>query len=217
MNVLFVSVEVDPFAKVGGLADVVGSLPKALRERGIDARVLMPYYGFIDQARFNIQHLYSFDFERRTGWEHVDLFGTERDGVPIYFLRALPYFGQERAVYGNWDTDVPRFIFFCQAALEVARVLNDQFGWFPDVFHVNDWHTGLIPFLIDHRRGDDPQWQRRQRHADHPQYGVSGRSYLEIRVGLGDSGTQSSRTPAARSRRQYAGDRDCLFRHYHHR
>ena len=67
MNVLFVSAEVDPFAKVGGLADVVGSLPKALRERGIDARVLMPYYGFIDQARFNIQPLFSFDFERRTG------------------------------------------------------------------------------------------------------------------------------------------------------
>ncbi len=158
MNVLFVSAEVDPFAKVGGLADVVGSLPKALRDRGVDARVLMPYYGFIDQARFNIQHLFSFDFERRTGWEHVDLFGTEHNGVPIYFLRALPHFGQERTVYGNWDTDVPRFIFFCQAALEVARVLDDQLGWFPDLFHVNDWHTGLIPFLIDQRRSDDPQW-----------------------------------------------------------
>ena len=158
MNVLFVSAEVDPFAKVGGLADVVGSLPQALRERGIDARVLMPYYGFIDQARFNIQPLFSFEFERRTGLERVELFTTEHNGVPIYLLRALPYFGQERSVYGNYDSDVPRFIFFCQAALEVARVLNDQLGWFPDLFHVHDWHTGMIPFLIDLRRGYDAQW-----------------------------------------------------------
>ena len=71
MNVLFVSAEVDPFAKVGGLADVVGSLPKALRSKGIDARVLMPYYGFIDQTRYNIAHLFSFQFERRNGIEYV--------------------------------------------------------------------------------------------------------------------------------------------------
>ena len=119
MNVLFVSAEVDPFAKVGGLADVVGSLPKALRSRGIDARVLMPYYAFIDQARYNIRHLLSFQFQRATGLEQVELYTTEYNGVPIYFLRALPWFGQERTVYGNWDTDVPRFLFFCQAALEV--------------------------------------------------------------------------------------------------
>jgi starch synthase len=159
MNVLFVSAEVDPFAKVGGLADVVGSLPKALRAKGIDARVLMPYYAFIDQARFNIRHLLSFQFERQTGLERIDLYGTEYNGVPIYFLRALPWFGQERTVYSNWDGDVPRFIFFCQAALEVATALRDNLGWFPDLFHVNDWHTGLVPFLIDLRRGYDPAWR----------------------------------------------------------
>ncbi len=158
MNILFVSAEVDPFAKVGGLADVVGSLPKALRSAGIDARVLMPYYAFIDQNRYHIRHLFSFQFQRQTGTEYVDLFGTEYNGVPIYFLRSLPYFGQERTVYSNWDGDVPRFIFFCQAALEAAGALRDQIGWFPDLFHVNDWHTGLIPFLIDLRR-DDPNWR----------------------------------------------------------
>ncbi len=159
MNVLFVSAEVDPFAKVGGLADVVGSLPKALRSRGIDARVLMPYYAFIDQTRFNIRHLFSFQFERQTGLERVDIYGTEHNDVPIYFLRALPWFGQERTVYSNWDGDVPRFIFFCQAALEAATALRDQLGWFPDLFHVNDWHTGLTPFLIDLRRAYDPAWR----------------------------------------------------------
>ncbi len=160
MNVLFVSAEVDPFAKVGGLADVVGSLPKALRSQGIDARVLMPYYAFIDQARYNIWHLFSFQFERQSGIEYVDLYGTEYNGVPIYFLRAQPYFGQERTVYGNWDTDVPRFMFFCQAALEAAAAMGSHLNWFPDLFHVNDWHTGLIPFLIDLRRRVDEKWRR---------------------------------------------------------
>ncbi len=160
MNVLFVSAEVDPFAKVGGLADVVGSLPKALRSQGIDARVLMPYYAFIDQSRYNIWHLFSFQFERQSGVEYVDLYGTEYNGVPIYFLRAQPYFGQERTVYGNWDTDVPRFMFFCQAALEAASAMGNHLNWFPDLFHVNDWHTGLIPFLIDLRRGVDERWRR---------------------------------------------------------
>ena len=112
MNVLFVSAEVDPFAKVGGLADVVGSLPKALRSQGIDARVLMPYYAFIDSNRYNINYLFSFQFERRDGTEFVEIYGTEHNGVPIYFLRAQPWFGQERTVYSNWDGDVPRFIFF---------------------------------------------------------------------------------------------------------
>jgi starch synthase len=159
MNVLFVSAEVDPFAKVGGLADVVGSLPKALRNQGIDARVLMPYYAFIDQARYNIWHLFSFDFDRRNEHAHIDLLGAEYNGVPIYFLRCTPYFGQEKTVYSNWDNDVPRFIFFCEVALEAAMSLRFHLNWFPDVFHVNDWHTGLIPFLIDQRRGWDESWR----------------------------------------------------------
>jgi starch synthase len=160
MNILFISAEVDPFAKVGGLADVVGSLPKALRQDGVDARVLMPFYGSINAERFNIRYEFTFQFERRTGLETVEVHSTEHNGVPIYFLRALPHFGEERTVYGNWDTDVPRFIFFCQAVLEVADKLRDWRGWFPDLFHVNDWHTGLVPFLIDQRRGYDADWQR---------------------------------------------------------
>ncbi len=159
MNILFVSAEVDPFAKVGGLADVVGSLPKALRSRGIDARVLMPYYAFIDPVRYGIRHVFGFQFDRPTGLVQIDVYTTEYNGVPIYFLRALPFFGQERTVYSNWDGDVPRFIFFCQAALEVASALRDHLGWFPDLFHVNDWHTGLIPFLIDQRRAYDADWR----------------------------------------------------------
>lgn len=158
MNVLLISAEVDPFAKVGGLADVVGSLPKALRELNIDARVLMPYYRFIDPQRFNIEPLFSFRLARPTGSIDVSLFTTTHEGVPVYFLRGLPYFGEEGAVYSDWEHDAPRFVFFCQAALAAAEAMLENSGWFPDVFHVNDWHTGLIPFLIEQKRQSDPRW-----------------------------------------------------------
>jgi starch synthase len=154
MNVLFVTAEADPYAKVGGLADVAGSLPVALRANGVDARVIMPLYAFIDQARWGISYLLSFDVHRRTGTIHVDLYTATHKGVPIYFVRALPYFGQEATVYSNWDYDVPRFMFFCQAALDAAAALRDQQGWFPDIFHVHDWHTGLVPFLLSQKRSE---------------------------------------------------------------
>jgi starch synthase len=160
MKVLFVSAEADPFAKVGGLADVVGSLPKALRRQGVDARVLMPGYRFINHDRYNVEFAYWFPLHRRTGLTDCYIYSTIHDEVPIYFLQGKPYFGEEDKVYGNWDTDVPRFIFFCQAALAAAEAMRDNEGWFPDVVHVHDWHTGLIPFLIDIARGESEDWRR---------------------------------------------------------
>lgn len=154
-NVLLTSAEVDPFAKVGGLADVAGSLPKALRKHGIDARVLMPHYGMIDNARWNIQPLFSFTYFHRSGNIDVQVSHTEYDGVPIYFVRAPWFFGDERAVYGDWDYDMPRFVFYNQLTIEVIAELNRRYGWLPDVVHANDWHTGLTPFLIADRKGWD--------------------------------------------------------------
>ncbi len=159
MNVLFITTEADPFAKVGGLPDVAGSLPKALRRLGVDARVLMPFYGFIDPARFDIRYEFSFDYTTRQTTTHIDIFMTEHDGVPVYFLRALPYFGAEQKVYSDWDGDMPRFIFFCMACVDAITHLRGRTGFAPDVLHVNDWHTGAIPFLVDTRRLYDPDWR----------------------------------------------------------
>ncbi|MDX2163138.1 MAG: glycogen synthase [bacterium] len=158
MNILFTSAEVDPFAKVGGLADVVGSLPKALRQHGIDARVLMPDYGFIDKAGYGARHLLTFELYRRTGITACELFTLDYEGVPIYFLRGAPYFGTEAGVYQGWDADVPRFVFFSQAALAACDALRTQHGWMPDVIHAHDWHTGLIPFLTARARIENPAW-----------------------------------------------------------
>lgn len=158
MNVLFTTAEAYPFAKVGGMADVLGSLPIALRRSGeVDARVVMPGYGFINHAAHNISHLFSFTFSHREGSSNIDVYTTVTDGVPFYFLQGWPYFGDDTTVYTEWSWDAPRFIFFNQAVMAFAWELQQRIGWFPDVIHVNDWHTGLLPFLIAENRHTS-QW-----------------------------------------------------------
>jgi starch synthase len=157
INVLLVSAEADPFAKVGGLADVAGSLPKALRRLGVDARVVMPCYGFIDKQRYQIQSSFKFRLPRNSGTTEVEVFTTVHNEVPYYFLRGWPYFGDETSVYGDWGIDMGRFVFFNQAVMEFATEFRRRFAWFPDVIHVHDWHTGLLPFLISENRYD-PNW-----------------------------------------------------------
>ncbi|TVR23285.1 MAG: glycogen synthase [Anaerolineaceae bacterium] len=159
MKVLFVSAEAVPFAKVGGLADVVGSLPKALRrDENIDARVIVPGYGFIPHHRYNISHLMTFQLPLHTGTADVRIYTTVHEGVPYYFVQAWPYFGDEASVYTDWDWDVPRFIFFNQIVMGAVEAIAERLDWFPDVLHVNDWHTGLIPFLMS--ESPDPRWGR---------------------------------------------------------
>lgn len=151
-NVLFASAEAAPFAKVGGMADVVGSLPGALRRLGLDARVILPGYGFIKHFEYNISHLFQFQFTHRMGTAEAHVFTTVYDGVPFYFTQAWPFFGNDESVYTDRNWDIPRFIFFNQLVMATAWELKERIGWFPDVFHVNDWHTGLIPFLLHENR-----------------------------------------------------------------
>jgi starch synthase len=158
MRILLVSAEVDPFAKVGGLADVVGSMPKSLKQIGEDVRIMMPHYGFLDVQRFQIEPLFQFSFTRRTGTVDVQVSQAVHNGVTVYFVRAPWYFGVESSVYGDWNYDMPRFVFFNQAVIEVVAQLMQRHEWSPDVIHANDWHTGLLPFLVDERRKVDAAW-----------------------------------------------------------
>ena len=148
MKVLFVSTEAAPFAKVGGMADVVGSLPQALRQLGVDARVIMPGYGFISHDKYNISHLFNFTMPHQEGNADVRVYTTVHDGVPFYFVQSWPYFGNEETVYTVWDWDSPRFTFFNQLVMAAMWQFHARTDWFPDVVHVNDWHSGLLPFLI---------------------------------------------------------------------
>jgi starch synthase len=141
MQVLFVSAEVAPFAKVGGLADVAAGLPPALRALGLDVRVIMPRYGTIEPGAHHLSRrperfeVVGPDGERLAcGLWEARLGG----GVPLYLVEEPRYLGRGR-VYEEPD-DVERFALFCRAVLGAARALRLE----PDVLHLNDWHTALL-------------------------------------------------------------------------
>ena len=143
MKVCFIAAEAAPFVKVGGLGDVIGSLPKSLRELGVDARVILPLYSSIDRERFGLKYK-AYQFVD-LGWRHsyCGIFETEVDGVPCYFVDNEQYFNRD-SIYGQID-DGERFAFFSKAALEILPALDFK----PDVVNVNDWHTALSVIYLD--------------------------------------------------------------------
>ncbi len=154
LKILYLSAEVVPFAKTGGLADVAGSLPKAIRALGHDIRVCMPRYGRIDKARFNLQEVVpSFgvpvdrEHEPAAIWQGI--IGTD---VPVYMVDNARYFDRD-GIY-MYPDDAERFIFFCRAALEMLR--EPQLNWQPDIIHCNDWHTAIVPNWLRTIYKDDP-------------------------------------------------------------
>jgi len=151
MNVLYVASEAVPFAKTGGLADVAGSLPKALRLEGVDVRVIMPKFGKIpEEYRSKMEHVY--DGEINVAWrtKFVGLEKLEYEGVTYYFVDNEEYYNRE-GFYG-YDDDAERFSFFCRAVLCLIPAMD----FWPDIIHSNDWHAGLISvFLKLEHRGDE--------------------------------------------------------------
>ena len=139
MRILFVSAEVAPVAKVGGMGDVVGALPKVLRAMGHDVRIFMPYYGTL-AAKMEIptEPVWSGSamFNRFSVYETV-LPGTD---VPLY-LFGHPAFDPKR-IYSGVDEEW-RFTFFSNGAAEFAWNY-----WKPDVVHCHDWHTGMLPVWL---------------------------------------------------------------------
>ncbi|MDI6892916.1 MAG: glycogen synthase [Actinomycetota bacterium] len=141
LKILMVAAEAVPFAKIGGLADVVGSLPKALKKLEHDVRVCIPCYATIDQKIFQIKKVA--ETEVPMGNEHKESAiireSVVGENVPVYLIDNVRYFSRER-IYGYPD-DEERFVFFCRAVLEMLKIFN----WQPDIIHCNDWHTGIIP------------------------------------------------------------------------
>lgn len=144
MKVLFVTAEAYPFAKVGGLGDVALGLPKALKEKSIDIRVIMPKYKFPKYYRKKIKILAK--YETFIGWRTVPcvLEYCNYKGIDYYFIDNPDYFYREK-VYGYGDDD-ERFIFFSKAVLEGIRYLKD---FVPDILHCNDWHSSMVIPLKD--------------------------------------------------------------------
>ena len=144
MNILFASSEASPFAKVGGLGDVVGSLPVALRTLGHDARLVMPKYKVIPREYADrFEYVTNFTVLIGIARKYVGVFRYVHRGVPVYFLDNEEYFGG--SVYGyEGEAESERMIFFCRAVIEALPYLDFQ----PDLIHVNDWQTALIPVLL---------------------------------------------------------------------
>ncbi len=136
MRILFVAVEVTPLAKVGGMADVVGALPKVLRAMGHDVRILMPYYGFLgDKMEIPESPIW----EGNVMYQSFAIYETvlPKSDVPLY-LFGHPIFLPRRIYYG--DDEDWRFTLFANGAAEFCWN-----GWKPEIIHCNDWHTGMIP------------------------------------------------------------------------
>src|SRR5713101_882725 len=163
LRILLVASEASPFAKTGGLGDVAGALPRALRALGHDVRVLIPRYRGVERhaaaIRTIVPRLEVPVGDRRVG---AALLGTETSGgVPVYFLQQDQYFDRE-GLYGPAEGDYPdnceRFVFFCRGALEALIALDGEGrdAWRPQIVHANDWQTGLIPVYLRTLYRDHP-------------------------------------------------------------
>lgn len=141
MKVLFASSEATPFAVSGGLAEVAGALPKALKQRDIDVRIIMPLYGCVTQEqREGMKYLLNFDVPVAWRRQYCGIFETEYNGI-TYYLIDNEYYFKRSGLYGYYD-DAERFAFFSRAILETIQHLD---GWKPDIIHCNDWQTALVP------------------------------------------------------------------------
>ena len=139
MNILFIGSEALPYASTGGLGDVLGSLPAAVKRtlgEGSDVRVVIPLYSII-RARFGDELSLVSEINVKLSWrnQYCGIYETERDGVKYYFLDNEYYF-KRTAMYGNFD-DGERFAFFGKATLEMLP----HIGFWPDIIHANDWQT----------------------------------------------------------------------------
>lgn len=138
LKVLLVASEAAPFIKSGGLGDVIGSLPKALRAKGVDVRVVIPRYLSIkNETMYGVEFLGEFDVHLQWRVQTAKILVKKGD-VPIYFIENNNYFGRG-GVYG-YDDDNERFGFYCKAVLDMLAMLD----FYPDIIHCNDWQTGPV-------------------------------------------------------------------------
>lgn len=146
MKILFVSAEVAPFAKVGGLADVAGSLPKVLKTLGHDVRILMPAYKMVlDDERWSVhQRIARFELEIGDfdGVE-AELATTSLDEVPVWLIGARGHFDKCGTSEQIYNVGVESYLFWTAAGLTACE--NQR--WIPDIIHCNDWQSGFFPVL----------------------------------------------------------------------
>lgn len=163
LNILFVSSEVDPFAKTGGLADVSGALPQTVKSMEHEIRIMMPKYGCINERKSKLHEMIRLkDFVVPVGTKNYpasvksSFIINNLTKVQVYFLDNHDLFGRtglyvHPETKKDYEDNDERFIFFSRGVLEVLKKL----GWAPDIIHCNDWQTGLIPTYLKTLYKDD--------------------------------------------------------------
>lgn len=147
-RVLIAAAECAPISKTGGLADVVGTLPKSLAALGVDARVITPCHRVVKEKYGDrIEHMFSFSTD--LGWrsQYVGIEKLVLDGVTVYLVDNEYYFGDK--IYRGGQAEGEQYAFFSRAVLDAIPNL----GFFPDVLHCNDWHTAMLPMLLKTQYG----------------------------------------------------------------
>jgi len=158
LKILLVSTECVPFAKTGGMGDVVSALPIALKNHDIDVRIVIPKYSFIDVKKYHIKrHIKSMGVQmgNTQEWCSVDKTITD-DSIPVYFIEFDSYFKRNGIYHDNEFSDYPdnpkRFSFLARAALQLCKDLKFK----PDIIQANDWHTALITAYLKIWHWNDP-------------------------------------------------------------
>lgn len=169
LKILFVTSEVVPFVKTGGLADVSSALPQRLSEMGHEVRIVVPKYGAVDDRKFKIHEVVRLkDLKIKIGEKEV-VFSLKSCFLPgqkvrvqIYFLDNYEYFGSRNSLYTdplsgeNYPDNDERFILLSRSVFELISKL----GWIPDIIHCNDWQCGLIPAYLKTIYKDEEQFSK---------------------------------------------------------
>lgn len=148
LKIIFVASECTPIAKVGGLGDVIGSLPKALKDLSVDVRICLPKYKEIDFKKYFFKLIAK---DVKVGLEPINIYqGFLPDSkVILYLLENEKYFGEggiyfEKSAFVGSSEEIKRFLFFSQAVLKIFPALK----WFPEIIHCHDWHSAILPLLV---------------------------------------------------------------------
>jgi starch synthase len=201
LKVLFVASESVPFIKTGGLGDVIGSLPKTLKQKKNDVRVIIPLYrSIVDKYSEDLKYIT--DLSVQVSWRtlYCGVFELEHEGVKFYFIDNQQYFNRDDA-YG-YDDDLDRFAFFSKAALEILPKIKYK----PDIIHAHDWHASLVPFFLKVFYSQDPFYSKIKTvftiHNLHYQ-GVFGKEKLGDVIGVGEDYFHADAL-------EYHGDINCM-------
>ena len=146
-RILFVASECVPFLKTGGLADVVGSLPKYFPKEYFDVRVVMPKYsGIREEFKNQMQYITNFYMDLNWRQQYVGIFKLEYNGLTFYFIDNEEHFSGDKP-YAGMPWDLEKFAYFSKAALSILPIIDFR----PDIIHCHDWQTGLVPVYLHER------------------------------------------------------------------